>query len=537
MATSFPFNGQIVKIPGVYSNIKSGIKNPSVSASFGSVLIIDTGSGAGYGGGAGIDGELTSGKDSFYEFDNIQDFQDFAKGGLWWLLASPLFRPAGLNANGVSKITYVKAATTTAASIPFTFAGAGAISVKVTDEGLIGNGVLVGSNLTKGFAAKIVKGTIDTTKFTLNFYRGTYKGLDQNGLPYDGINEANSIPSLLAKSIEVNTISELVAWMAIDFNFSKHFKLDSTATILGDDAIITADQVTYANYNLASNGTESYVATTLLDSVLEAATDADISFILSDNYGPDAQSNINFKILTHIKETSKFKPELYIGGGNDINTYASQSIATSVFFNDDSVSVVHGAIKKNSQLGVRIYNSIYQTAAVLGREAGIEPQVPITFKNIDVDGEVHVLNDREVVRSLDAGVIVVRLDNGSFDIIKGINSLQMNNFLINDNGTTSSKQIKRISRQLNKELIINAKQQLLKQPNGVNRNTLSEDDVRSFLVAFLKLKKATQTSDNLIIDFSDITVSRVGDAYNVTYRFTPNSEISLIFFNGLIINV
>src|ERR1035437_7479420 len=121
MATQFSFDDKFIEIPGTYSNIKSGIVNPPIALPFGNTLIIDTGSGAGYGGGAGIDGELASGKNSIYEFDNIEDFQNFQKGGYWWLLANPLFRPNGIASKGVSKIFWVKAATTTAAKLFFRF--------------------------------------------------------------------------------------------------------------------------------------------------------------------------------------------------------------------------------------------------------------------------------------------------------------------------------------------------------------------------------------------------------------------------------
>ena len=74
MATTFNFNGQTIIIPGSYSTIKSGMKNPPIELSFGNILVIDTGSGAGYGGGAGVAGQYSQGKDSIYEFDNIGCF-------------------------------------------------------------------------------------------------------------------------------------------------------------------------------------------------------------------------------------------------------------------------------------------------------------------------------------------------------------------------------------------------------------------------------------------------------------------------------
>jgi hypothetical protein len=97
------FNGREVQEPGVYSQIKSGIKNPPQNLAYGNILIIDTGSGAGFGGGAGISGELAEMKGAIYSFDNIEDFRSHVKGGLHWSLALPLFRPNGFQNPGVSK--------------------------------------------------------------------------------------------------------------------------------------------------------------------------------------------------------------------------------------------------------------------------------------------------------------------------------------------------------------------------------------------------------------------------------------------------
>jgi len=546
MATSFNFDGNTIKIPGVYSNIKSGIKNPSQNLSYSKVLIIDTGSGASFGGGAGIAGELSTGKDSIYEFDNVKDFRDFTKGGLWYLLADPLFRPAGLSIQGVSSVTYVKAATTTAAEIALSFTGdgngseptvnGGDIVLYVTDEGLIGNGALnTVSELSKGFAVKLEAGKIDTTKFVLKFYRGGFTGLDQNGLPFDGVLEVNSKPVLLTTSPEFTSLQDVVDWMAIDATFLKYFKVKSS-TLTGDKTIDDWDLLNNPDYILASGGTETYLGTGVLEDVLEAVTDLDVSFILCDQYASNAQSATNVRIVEFANEESKFKPEVYIASGNDENQF-NTSLATARFYDNDAVTVVHGGVKKISQQGLRLYDSIFKACSVLGREAGLAPQIPLTFKNIKIDAERHVLSEKQVVQALDAGLVVTRFQEGTFDIVKGINTLQNNTFLVNEDGTTHSKQIKRIARQLNKEIVSNARRQLLKDPSGTNVNTLTKDDLKSWLAAFLRTKLAKPGLDNLIVNFYDITVEREQDAYKVAYKFQPNSEINFVLVTGIIVDI
>lgn len=547
MATKFNFNGEEIIIPGPYSTIKSGQKNPPVDLDFGTVLIIDTGSGAGYGGGAGINGALAVGKDAVYSLVDIEEMQDFTKGGVWHLLSNPLFRPAGLGINGASKILFARAATTIPAELSYSFTGDGAgsesvvnggdFTLQVRDEGLIGNGVLLNSELTKGYAALMEAGVLDTDKFILKFYRGTFTGLDQNNTPYNDIAEASALPQLLVKSPEFNDLTELISWMSTDFTFNNYFKLKTSSTS-GDASVDEYDLLVNLNYNLAAGGTEDYT-TANLTKVLDAVADENISFILADNWGVNARSANNFKILTHIIEDSKFKPEMYVAGGSVIGDFVT-SQGDAAFWDNDSVTVVHGGVKKASRnvgQGFKIYDSYYKAAAALGREAGLEPQVPITFKDIDIDGEVHPLNDKEVTAALKAGLLVSRLEGASFDITKGVNSLQNNTFLVNDDGTIHSKQIKRIARQLNKEIIVNSKEQLLKDPTGVNRNTLSELDVQKWTEGYLLRKIASPSSDNLILNFQEVTVVREQDAYKVTYRFTPNSEISFLFFTGFIVNV
>jgi len=548
MSTKFNFNGKIVTIPGVRSTIKSGQKNPPLDLDFGTTLIIDTGSGAGYGGGSGIDGTLESGKGSIYILSDTEEMKSHTKGGVWNLLADPLFSPAGAGVDGVSKVLYVRAATTVPAELSYSFTGdgdgsesvvnGGDFTLQMRDEGLVGNGVLFNGELSTGVAALMEAGEVDATKFVLKFYKGTYTGLDQNGTPFNGITQADALPQLILTTPEFNDMTELFTWMEGDYVFNTHFKLKSN-TVAGDGSVDDYDLAGNLNYNLATGGTEVY-STANLTKVLDEIADVNISFIFADDWGDsDAQSANNFKILTHIVDNSVFKPELYIAAGSDIGGFEF-SKATALFYDNDHVTVVHGGVKIASRsvgTGFKVYDSYYKAAALLGREAGLEPQVPLTFKNIKIDGEVHTLNDKEVVAALDAGLLVSRLEGPSFDIVKGVNSLQKNDFLINDDGTIHSKQIKRITRQLNKEIIVNAKAQLLKDPNGVNRNTLSELDVKTWIEGYLLRKIASPSSDNLILGFQDITVEREQDAYCVTYKFTPNSEISFLFFTGFTVNV
>ncbi|MEX1384019.1 hypothetical protein [Lutibacter sp.] len=543
MATSFIFDGKKIKRPGVYSQIKSGIKNPPASLDFGNVLILDTGIGASWNGGAGINGELESGKDAIYSFQDVSSYKDFVQGGILWDLGESLFRPSALGTAGASNVTIVRAATTVGATISYTFTGGGAaggtFACKVKSEGLVGNGAVdTDGNLTKGFAGLMKAGVIDTSKFVLEFYKTGFVGVDSDGDAFNFVSASDSSPELLARSVEFSNIAELIAWGNSDFNFKQFFELTSASVVTGTGVVDTDDLAANLSFELAAGGTESFSSDDL-DAALDAVSDLSIDFILASDYGatPTATSANNLKILAWIAEEAKIKPDLYVGGGLDVTEFstATGSLATATFFDSQFVTVVHGGVKKNTPNGVKIRPSIYHAASVLGREAGLAPQVPLTFKNIRVDGIAHLLNSKEEIQGLDGGVLMTNLDNGSFDIVKGINSLQRNDNLINEDGTTSSKQIRRVSRQINKELLFNVKRDLLKQPNGVNRNTLTAQDVEEYVKGYLRDITANSISDNLILGFQNVVVELDRDAYRVNYEIITNREISFVLLTGFIV--
>lgn len=661
MATSFLFDGKIRKIPGAYSRITSGIKTPSLSLAFGNTLIINTSSERYFSGGAGINGTLKSGKDSHYTFDNSRDFKNFVGGGLWWLLAGPIFSPGGGATAGASSVTYVDAATTVPAEIFLPFGGQdasdsdglgndnGSITVQVRAEGFAGNGVLgnetrakatisitnagVGGNiitafvgglsigtytvvvgntiaqvvaglstaitayglcdvysqnatqiviyaprgkadiinatsptfsftgsvnaitttfaggvegtiLTRGYGAQVLVGIRDTSKFIVKFYRGSFKGMDgvisnTTEAPYDTIAETSTVPELIAQSPEVNTVQALVTWMqdtsGAGFTFDTYFKI-KTYSIATLDQVITRDLQLSTEYLKASGGSSSFGSSDL-SAVLDSIEDLTFDFILADNWGTNATSTNNLAIQDWIINTAKIKPDLYVAAGSLTGEFTA-SLAVARSFNSQYVTVVHGGAKKIAagNRGFKEYKAIYKVATLLGREAGLEPQIPLTFKNIGIDGELDPISNKRAEQALDAGLLVTRLDSGSFEVVKGINTLQANTYLVNSDGSTYDKQFARIERQLNKEITQNAKTILLKAPSGANRNTVSVGAVEEFVKSYLNSKIATGQQDNLLIGFRAVVAVRNQDAYDVTYAFEPNAAISAIFFTGIAVD-
>jgi hypothetical protein len=656
MSTQFIFGGKVIKQPGTYAQTLSGIQNPALALSYGNVLIIDTGSGAGFGSGAGIAGTLASAKDAVYAFDNINDFRSRVKGGLWWRLAEPLFRPAGSGINGISRAYVVKAAATVPAELSYTFTGGGsaggAFTLQVKDEGLVGNGIegnatkavgsftvatvvtgdifavkvnegaglitlgsrtvtgidtpttvaaalatainaeshkyaassvaglvtvtarnpqalegcsdwntmpltvaitgtsttsglasfaggVDGTLLTQGFGATMEAGTVDTAKFVLKFWVGGFTGLDSDSDPYSGVSAVNSAPVLLAKSPEFANVADLFVWLNANATLGQFFKVKTTTTT-GTGVVTTADLTANAGNNKAFGGTETYNSTHL-QTVLDNIADLDFTFILSDQGGASAMSADNATILSHIVTEARYEKFLVIAGGDDADTFTSQSIAAAKYWDNDRVVVVHGGPLVASTLsptGFKKYAANYKAAGVLGRICGLEPQIPGTFKHLKIDGERHQLNSKDVDIALAAGLLVTRFDTEltNFVIVQSINTLQQNEFLVNEDGTSHDIGIKRIAAQLNKEIVINAKKQLLGAENGPNRNTLSAVVVASWLSAYLDRRTADVSTDNLILGHQDIIVTEQGDAIFISYGFIPNGPVNKLFFTGFILN-
>lgn len=545
MASTFIFNGRQISLPGVYSTIVSGEMNPARNLDYGKVLIIDTGKySAGFGGGAGINGENAQGQNAIYTFDNIADFRAFMKGGLWWRVAEALFAPDPSNpdAVGISELEFVRAATTTGAKMTFATAEGGTFAVKTLDEGLVANGSLLNDELlTKGYGMNFIAGREDATKWILQFWRGTYTGTYSDGLPYGDITQENSDPELVLESPEFSTMQELVDWAQNDSNFALAFVLDSTTNVEGNGEITEGDITTALDgklYILAAGGTESFNMDDF-NAVLDQIVGLDYSNVILDQVGDNAYSATTKAYLTHMNGAAKFQHFLYVAG-YDKGADFSKEIDLAKKFDSSFVQLVHGGAGVVSAFDaqkIRWWGVMYNLCAIVGRISGKPPYVPPTFKSIGVDRLQHALTESEKKKALKYGILTTVLNDytGKFNILQGVNTLQDNANLFNAKGQSYSIQFMRIVAQINKELIVNATLDLLGQENGVNANTLTAGAVKDWTVAYLQSRTATDAQDNLILSFKDVVTTRKEDAYFTTYKIVVNNEITKLFFTGYLI--
>lgn len=399
------------------------------------------------------------------------------------------------------------------------------------------SGGVDGTMLSTGYAAQMSVGDEDPNKFKIEFLEGTYRGKSPGGEHYSGLSEVNSLPRLIATSVEFDNIDDLIQWSKNDYNFSKRFILDPNWIINGTGAVDSADLVTYTDLNVAVNGSENYNGTEL-DNVLKTIRELDNTFFLCDRWGDEAIGVENSKILAHIMNDAEMDKFMIVGGGIDETKFDSginSSISIAKFYDSPRVTVVHSGHKKYNSAGTSFERmpAFYHAANVAGRLGGLEPQVPATFKNLKITEYLHNMNLKEREKALQGGVLHNRNVPGIGSVInQAINTLQRNTHLINPDGTSFEISVMRIGAQLNKELILNLRPMFI----GHNSGTASPEDVKLAVERLLLSRTATDLTDNLILSFKNVKVRLIEDYYDISYGFVPNGPINKMFITGFMLD-
>lgn len=537
MATVVNFHGKNYIEPGSYAVSTYNPTSVQNVSAFGNVMIIDTGLATNgtyeFAGGSGIHGELNQGLKSVYNFTNYEDFLAFMGGGLVGDIAEKLFTPLPLSgAAGTPKLFYCRAATTTCATITLEMSTGINLTLKCKNEGIAGNGQAVDGVLKVGYAARIIAGVEDSSKFIMEVYKGSYMGTDPAGESYGPKSLADSTPNLLAESPELSTLQELYDWASSNRYMSANFVV--TMNGLGTTALKVIAQT------LATGGTTTWMKDTEYADALEAISELDITFFLCTNTtaagGTDAATNV--KLFTYLKNDAKFSEFMFVPGGSDEtdlmgDSNTSQAIAK--YFNSGQVVTVHGApvVTRKDGNGTKTLSPIYLTAAIIGLNAGMAAQTPLTFKRIGYDSFVYDLKKKERIAALQAGIMHVRNVNGSWCVNQGITTLQDNKKTIADDGQSFELSVELIKAQLNKELIIEGEQRF----TGQTAAQATPQSVKNFTETKLQSLVAEVGNDNLLITWQNVKVSAKNSDYFITYDFVPNVPVNKTFFTGNILDL
>lgn len=535
MATVVNFHGKNYIEPGSYA---ATVYNPTSVvnvAEFGNVMIIDTGlamNGAyEYAGGSGVQGELAQGLKSVYEFTNYEDFLAFMGGGLVGDIANKIFTPLDGSA-GAPKLYYVRAAKTTCATLTATISVDNALVLKCKNEGIVGNGVKVDDVLKVGYGAQIVAGeTADT--FKLQVFRGSFMGADDVGEAFGAKSEADAVPNLIAESSDLTTLQELYDWASSN----KHMLANFVVSMTGDGQT----ELDAVDLTLAAGGTTEYMSGTEYADVLEAIAELDVTFFLCTNLNAAAGKGVdaatNGKLFTFLKQTAKFTEFMVVPGGEDDtdlfgDSNSSESIAK--YFNSGQVVCVHGApiVTRKDQNGTKRLHTIYLAAAIVGLNAGMAAQTPLTFKRVGYQSFAYDLKKRERERSLQAGIMHVRNVSGYWCINQGVTTLLDNKKTIADDGQSFELSVELIKAQLNKELILEGQTRF----TGQTTAQASPQSVKNFTETKLASLVAYPGNDNLLISWKNVKVVAKNSDYFITYDFVPNVPVNKTFFIGNILD-
>lgn len=540
MATVVNFHGKNYYEPGAYAATVYNPTSVTNVAEFGNVLIIDTGLSKNgnfeFSGGSGVNGELSKGLKSVYEFTAYEDFLNFIGGGMIGDVAEKIFTPAA-GVNGAPKVYYARAATTRSAKITLTF-GDATLVLKCKNEGVCGNGVKTAGasggaeKLRVGYSAEVIQGEATNT-FKLRVLKGSYMGVDKDGEPYGSKKVEDAEPGVLAESEDFKTLEELYNWALRNKYMLAHFEVSHTGELSTELKKLTEV--------LSEGGTTEWLSGTEVSDILEAVSELNITFFLGTNAnandGEGVKATTNALIFNHIKKNARFGGILFVAGGEgDSDLFGERNSSESIarYYDSANVVVVHGApeVPRKDRNGSKKLPSIYLTAATLGMAAGQQPQTPLTFKRVGYQTFVYDLKKKEREKALQLGIMHLRNVGGYWVVNQGVTTLQDNNKTIADDGQSFELSIELIKHQLNKELIVEGEARF----TGMTAAQASPVAVKNFTETKLASLMATAGADNLIVSWKNVKVSAKNGDYFITYDFTPNVPVNKTFFIGNILD-
>jgi hypothetical protein len=175
---------------------------------------------------------------------------------------------------------------------------------------------------------------------------------------------------------------------------------------------------------------------------------------------------------------------------------------------------------------------MYLAAAIVGLNAGLAAQTPLTFKRIGYQAFVYDLKKKERERALQLGIMHVRNVSGLWCVNQGITTLQDNKKTIADDGQSFELSIELIKSQLNKELILEGQTRF----TGQTAAQASPESVKNFTETKLSSLVAYPGNDNLLISWKNVKVSARNGDYFITFDFVPNVPVNKTFFVGNILD-
>lgn len=528
MSKSILFGNKVVKLPGTYARIVSGIVSDSPKTTYGNILLIDAGAGVGFNSAKGIGDDR--GKECIYTLTE-EEANFYLKGGPLSPVVSALFNPAK-GVKGISNLILIKASVSTKASISTLSLFGGAITaskVETVEEGTACNSVILNSVLTRGYQLKTVYDS-SSYKGYIEIWAGSYQGSNQKGYLISSP-ELVSPPVLVYRSKKFMRAQELYNYLSTS-NDLKSLITFENLTLVEDTYTTKAG----ASYNF-TGGTDSY--STSLDNVFNNIADTDYScmIILEAN---GTQTFLD-KAKEHLINDAKGIKNLATFAGDFLDAI---DLAQTLDF--DGATCYSGISKKTSKsspTGFIIQDDMVTMAYLVGRIYGLSPEISGTFKNVGIDGLVSEPSDKMMEDLLEAGVIVPNYDGDldAFVISQAVTTLQKNDVYINEEDcSTYSLQAKRILAQVVKVLQKNSKIDFYGGKTNANKGTLSNAYLTSWTNSQLEklIVNQNKTEANYLLRGTTHSVTYDADSLSATIKFelVLNSEIAKVFLIGTVLS-
>ena len=434
---------------------------------------------------------------------------------------------------GAPKLFYCRAATTKCANITLTFGSGNSLILKCKNEGEVGNGVIDGGVLKVGYAARVITGSDDPSKFKCQVYRGSFMGVDKDGEPYGSASLSKATGNLLTESEEFETLEELYNWARSDKYILANFVVSMTG--------VKTSNISALTLTAATGGKTEWLKDSEYADVLEAISELDVTFFLATNtsVSDGISSATTGRLFTFLKNDAKFTEFLVIPGGSsdsDLFGESGSSQAIAKYYDSEQVVVVHGApiVNRKDGNGTKELPSIYLAAAIIGLAAGQAPQQPLTFKRVGYQSFTYDLKKKEREKALQAGIMHVRNLSGYWCVNQGITTIQDNKKSIASNGQTMELSIALIKAQLNKELIVDSANRFIGDTSAVNA---SPQTIKNFTETKLSSLTAKTGEDNLLKSWKNVKVVQKNSDFQITYDFAPNLPVNKLFFTGNILDL
>jgi len=537
MANSVLFGSKVVKLPGTYARIISGIKAESLKVIYGNFLLIDAGAGVGFNSAIGIVGK---GKEAIYAL-NESEAGFYLKGGPLSPVISALFNP-DKGVKGISTLYLIKSATSTKASVSGTvvslFQGAiTASKIETVEEGVICNTILTSEKLTKGYQIKSVYDNI-LSKAYIEIWMGSYEGTNQGGYII-GTTETLSSPVLVYRSKKCSTPKELYDYLTVSHELKALVTISDLTlvdTVFDTDAINNLPSTNPELFDF-SGGTDSY--STDLTDVFENIKDLDYSYMCV--LEADGTQTFLSDLKEHIVNDAK--------GIKNFATFAGDfdsAIDLSKSINFDGSICCSGICKKTSKSapsGFIIHDDMVTMAYILGRICGLSPEISGTLKSLNIDGLSVEPSDKKLEDLLDSGVIVPYYDAdlSKFVLSQAVTTLQENSVFINEDCTTYSVQAKRIITQIVKILQKNSKIDFFGGDVATNKGRLSLAYLKSWTEGELEKLVVNQNKVEanylLRYEVKSVVHNDISTSVEISFDLVLNSEITKVFFVGTVLSI